>query len=241
MLLVPLLVAALQMQPTQDEVEEALTAGVREKLAAGWTLVDVRNDDDEILLTVTKNGAIEQHVGHLDRDASYRIDVLGQLPADLIAPNAFALQALAGGGGVEMQPDCGHVYPRFYMREGKERGAAAAKLVSSTLAASSDVERADVSASGRALFVIEVATKANEIRVTLDDDRIVAAEVRRYEFGPDVTTYRRQRAMKRAAAKGITSITAAGYGLVLVAGTRRFEIDPETFEPNFPDDHSCGC
>jgi hypothetical protein len=234
------------MQLTHAEIEQALVDGVRAKLVAGWELVDVRSeDDDEVIFTITRGIAVERHVAHFDYEddaaSGVRIEKVGAAPRDRFAPGAFLVEAIKGKGGVEIAGDCGRLYARPYVIDAKAKGAAARKLVAETLKASDDLEQASVDDT-EAVFGIELAGKFSELRVTLDDSKVVAAELRRYEYGPDETTYAQQAKLKRRLGASVQSIESDGLGPVLVGTKHRFEIDPSEFESNNPEGHlTCGC
>lgn len=246
--LLPLLVAALQMQGplTRAEVEQALADGVREKLAQGWSLADVSGDEDEVTLTLTHGKQVERHVVHVGDDGpddeggnAYRIDVGGTFPTRTTPDEFFAL-ALANGGGIEIIGDCGSYYTRAYFLEAHAKGKrAASALVAATLKSADDIEGAYVS-GGEAEFSLEVSGNAARLIVTLDDnDRVTAAEVRRYEYNADNSTYAQLDRMKRKLGDKVTSIVDGISGPKLV-GDKRFELDTSAIESNHPND-GCGC
>lgn len=245
LMLLPLLVGpALQMQApsTTAEIEVALTDGLRTKLADGWTLVDVRGDYDEVSFTITKGTKVEAHVAHIDgKTNAYRIDAGVAVPQDPIAPRDFMLLALAGAGGIEIGGDCGRVDAQAYLVDAKATGAKAGRLIASRLKSSRDVEGADVEGN-RAVFHLEMRGESYPIQlhVTLDAGIVVAAEARQYEYGADTTTFAKQSKLRRTLGTTVTSIEMDNYKIVL-AGDKRFTIDLEDLERNFPDDHGCGC
>lgn len=247
MLLLPLLVTALQMQsPSEDEVARALADGIHAKLDAGWTLVDVRSDHDEVTFTLVKGKRVEEHVVHVadrDSDAAYRIDVVSTPPAHPLAPpRPFVVHALANGGGIELAQNCGRVEPHVFLLHDRARGrAAAAKLVADTLKDSIDVENAEVGPN-LAVFTLEIVGGDHaKLHVELDDDnRVVAAELRRFEDGVDVTTYEGQARMQQKIGTAITRIEPGERGVVL-RGDKWFEIVPEKFERHVPPIEGCDC
>jgi hypothetical protein len=242
MLLLPVLgVSALEMQapPSDREIEQALVAGVRTKLAQGWTLASVEGDYDELTFTLTKGKRVEQHVAHIDHESgnALRIDTGVALPHHLIEPTDFMVDALVAGGGIEIGGDCGRVEARAYMIDASARGADAAVLVATTLRDSDDVESASLEAN-LATFSLDTST---ELRVTLDDGgKVLAAEVRRHEYGGDTTTHTRQDKMKARIGERVTRIVEGTFGPTL-HGDKRFTFHSNAFESNNPDDHSCGC
>lgn len=225
---------------TQAEVEQALADGVREKLARGWTLADVGGDEDEVTLTLTMGTQVERHVAHLDDEFNaVRIDAGGALPART-TPDEFFTAALISGGGIEIENDCGRYFARAYFLDAHAKGKrAASRLVATALRDSDDVESAYV-ADGQAEFALELpGGKSATLIVSLDDsDKVVAAELRRYEYSADIATHTKQAAMKRRIGDAVTSIVDGMSGPVLV-GAKRFEVS--AIEANDPDDHTCGC
>ena len=242
MFLLPLLgVTALQMQ-SKAEVEAELTNGVRTALADGWTLADVRGDEDEVTITMTKGDKIEQHVAHIDGEHNaYRVDVGGTLPAHPW-PNEFVALTLGQGGGIEIAGHCGSLDVRMYEPGPRAKGAAAGRLVSAMLKAADDLETASVDdTESRATFGLTLEGRYAELHVALDSGRVIAAELRKYTYGPDTTTHTKHRALKRAIGKTVTRIDDGDTGPVLF-GEKRFAIDYEAFEENDPDrEHYCGC
>jgi hypothetical protein len=248
-MLLPFLgVTALQMQAplSEAEIEQALVDGVREKLAKGWTVVDVRGDYDELAITLAKNGKVEQHVAHMDDEAgnAIRIDAGGPLPAHPIGVTDFLVLALSDrfgtGGGIEIGGDCGRIEARPYLLDASAKGADARRLVATTLKASDDVESAYVEGN-LATFSIDTAGKHAELRVTLDDNgKVTAAQVRRYDFGPDMSTHAKQSTMKDRIGDQVTKIVDGTFGPKLY-GDKRFTFDSNAFESHHTDDGSCGC
>ena len=232
----------MQAPLTESEVERLFAEGVREKIAQGWTLYDIDSAFEELTFTLTRSGKVEQHVAHIDHDAgnAYRIDAGVALPGTARNGGAIARQALTGKGGFEFDEDCGRVYPRFFVLEGSAKGAAAGRLVARTLKASEDVEDASIEDT-KAVFAIDIdGGKHAELRVTLDDDeKVIAAELRRYEYGPDLSTYTRQEAMRQKLGATVTKIVDGDNGPKLI-GSSSFEINRDKIERH-PDDGRCGC
>jgi hypothetical protein len=241
MFLLPLLGAtALEMQ-SQAELEAAVSTGLRAALANGWTLADIDTDDDELVFTMTKGGKVERHVAHVDgTHNAYRVEVGGPAGTGAGHP-ALVAQDLAAGGGIEIGSDCGMLHVRTYTPGPRAKGAPAARLVGALLAAADDLESADV-VDDRAVFHLTRDGEALELHVGLDDGRVVRAELRRYGYGADTTTYTRRRALRRAIGKAVTRIENGDDGVVLV-GAKRHVIAHVAFEPNDPDreEHACGC
>lgn len=230
---------------TEDELADVTSRGVRTAIEAGWILVSAESGPDEVIFTLTRGNAIARHIAKLDHAAgnSYRVEPAATLPANLFAPGAFLLTALAGGGGIELVGDCGTVSERPYLIERRATGAAAGRLVARSLAASQDVERATVD-DDRASFALDMRTGPAELRVTLDAGAVTAAELRRYQWAGDTSTFRRQRAMQRAVRAGsVTSIAADDdEATLLFIGAKRFTMPVEAFVSNDPDqDETCGC
>jgi hypothetical protein len=237
----------MQSPPTTREIEAALTQGVRDRLADGWTLVDVQGDQDELSLTLTKGKQVEAHVAHIDgKNNAYRIDVVA-MPQHPIAPDPQLVLSLAApNGGIELTNDCGHSIARPYMIETTAKGAAAGRLVAKTLKASRDVEGTDIE-SDHATFVLSMKDKPVELVVTLDSEIVVAAEIRNYGWGRDTTRYKRMSQLRKKLGATVTAIStistvAAGAYDVVLDGDKRFVIDIDSYEENFPDAHDgCGC
>ena len=245
--LLPLLVAALQMQGplTRAEVEQALADGVREKLAQGWAVVDVSGDEDEVTVTLTHGAQVERHVVHIGDDGpdeggnAHRIDV-GGAPPTRSHPDEFFELALASGGGIEIDGDCGRYFARAYFWDARAKGKpAASRLVATTLKSADDVESAYVG-DGEAEFSLEVGGSATRLVVTLDDNnKVIAAEVRRYEYNADNSTYQQLDRMKRKLGTKVTTIVD-GISAIELGGDKRFALDTLAIEPNHAND-GCGC
>nr|MDQ3370720.1 hypothetical protein [Myxococcota bacterium] len=128
--------------------------------------------------------------------------------------------------------------------EGSATGAEAGRLIARTLAASTDLESAAL-VDHRATFRLETPAGATELRVVLEPDGAVAsAEVRRFPWGTDQSTFRRQRALQRAMRE--TSVTAIladrADDTILMVGGKRFTLPGAAFVAHErDDDHSCGC
>jgi hypothetical protein len=235
------------MQLTHAEIEQALVDGVRAKVAAGWEIAAVESDDeDELVFTLTRGIAVERHVAHFDYQdesaSSVRIDKGGTAERGRFAPSPFLVAAIKGKGGIEIDNDCGRLYARPYMIDANAKGPAARKLVAETLKSSTDLEKAEL-VGDEAVFGVELDGKLSELHVTLDDDaKVVRAELRRYEYNPDMTTHKQQAKMKRRIGASVQMIEGGIMGPVLVSGTKRFEIDTSTFESNDTSEHlTCGC
>lgn len=235
---------ALQMQLTRAEIEQALVDGIRAKLEAGWEITDVRGDEDEVVFTLTRGIAVERHIAHVDEDPSaggVRIEKGGAVPQEPWTPSPFLVDAIKHGGGIEIAGDCGRIDARPYMIDAKAKGAAARKLVAETLKSSDDLEQASLD-DNAVVFAVDLGGKFAELHVTLGDGaKVIRAELRRYAYGPDMTTFTDQSKMKRRIGASVQTIEDGAMGPVLVGTKRKFEIDTSMFENNFPDDHTCGC
>ena len=243
--LLPLLsVTALEM-PSQAEVEEALSDGLRAALAEGWELADVRGDDDELVFTMTKDDQIEQHVAHLDGSHNaYRVDRGAALPAHPWPAEHVAL-AIAGGGGIEIGSECGGLDVRTYRPGPRARTpAAAARLVGALLKAADDLETANLVDGSHAVFGLSLESGYAELHVTLAaDTRVVGAELRHYSHGPDHSTFTARRSLGRAVGKAVTHISATDDGPLVLVGAKRFTLGYDHFESTRSEDdgETCGC
>ncbi|MBA3395722.1 MAG: hypothetical protein H0T89_23965 [Deltaproteobacteria bacterium] len=230
---------------TADAATAQLADGIRAALADGWLVADVRENGEEAAFTVTRGKAIEVHIARFEGTTtnSYRIEPALALPADPRPADAFLLAALTGGGGITIGGDCGTLDVNPYLIDGKATGAAAGQLVATTLADARDLESAYVT-EGSATFGIDRAAGPSVLEVSLDDTgAITAAELRRFQYGGDQTTFRRQGALARAVrGKVVTSVVDTGDDVVMFVGAKRFTIPQQAFVSNFPEnDETCGC
>lgn len=230
---------------SHEELEAALSAGLRSAIAAGWTLVDVSWEGGGALgFTLTRSGDVERHVAVFEGNI-YRVGP-ATLPADPIAPNEQLVEALRGGGGLELQSGCGGYFEVPYFVDGFATGAEAGQLVARSLAAADDLEAASLS-NGRAVFQLETKGGPIDLIATLTEDGVVAAaELRRYDSRPDYSSYRRRDGLARALRGAfVSSIRQERGGLVLRTNRGRFAIDPDgnAFRSKHRgrEDEGCGC
>ena len=250
------LATATPAEPTETitfdssiDLDAVLTARLRSAIEAGWSLVDVSSEDDGngIGFTLTREGDVERHVVVFDGTSVYRVGP-GTLPAQPTKPSAFLLEALQGGGGVEIESTCGGYAERPYVVDGFAVGPEARELVARSLAAADDLESTWVSGR-RAVFRLETDGSAMDLIVTLAEEGggVAEAELRRYELGGgDHTVYRRRGALARALRHAfVSSIHQEGDSIVLRTSRGRFAIDPDgtAFRSRYEDgDHGgCGC
>lgn len=239
-MLLPLLsIVALQM-PSEAQVEAQLTDGLRTALAHGWSLVAIHGDDDELLFTMERDGQREQHVIHIDgQHDAYRVDRGGVLPKHSW-PTQHVLDALAAGGGIEVESDCGSLDIRTYVPGPQAKRAAAQRLVGALLAAADDIEGVDAD-DDRAVFGMTLEGGYAELHVDLAGGRVIAAHLRKYAFGPDVTKYTKRRSLLRAIGERVRRVESDATGIALV-GAKRFALEAESFAYHDPDTrHGCGC
>lgn len=241
----PVTPAYIVRDTTADAATAQIADGIRAALADGWLIADIRDNGEEVAFTLTRGKAIEVHVARFEGTTtnSYRIEPALALPADPRPADAFLLAALTGGGGITIAGDCGTLEVNPYLLDGKATGAAAGRLVATALADARDLESAYVS-DGAATFGIDRAAGPSVLEVSLDDNgAITAAELRRFEYAGDQTTFRRQRALARAVrGKAVTSLVDTGDGVMMVVGAKRFTIPQEAFVSNHPEhDGTCGC
>ncbi|HEU0036775.1 MAG TPA: hypothetical protein VFQ53_39460 [Kofleriaceae bacterium] len=247
--LLPILsVASPVVVDGHEQLERALSDGVRAAVAQGWTLTAVGPEDDAIVFTLSRNGEVVRHVAKLDGTNSYYVEP-GAAPEWASAPSTFMMLAMrAKRGGVELESECGGFYERPYVVDAFEVGDASRKLVAKTLASAVDLESAYTIEGGRVVFDLELADgKASELVVHVDGEgRVVEAEQRRYEYATDDSTYRRMTRLKKLTKGGfVTAIDTSEGELVLVTNKGRFRIDPDgdafesTYDPE--DEGGCGC
>jgi hypothetical protein len=232
---------------SHDQLERALSVGVRSAIASGWTLVDVSHDYEAggFAFTLTREGDVERHVALFDGSNTYRVGP-GEVPEDPTKPSEMLLQALRGRGGIEIASNCGGYHERPYLVDDFAVGPEARELVARSLAAADDLEGAWMT-DGRAMFKLERGGDPLELLVTLTEEGGVAdAELRRYESGDDESIYRRRGAMVRALRGAfVSSIQQGDNGLVLRTNRGRFSIDPDgsAFRSRYEEagHEGCGC
>jgi hypothetical protein len=247
-LLLPLLVAGAEPQvvATGDHavVEAALSRGVRQRIDAGWSLVDVHTEKDDFIVTLGKADGFERHVLHVDSPESYRIEIPTAPPIEPEEPSAFMIEAVsAPRGGFEITSGCGDYYARPFIVDDEATGEFASALVARQLATSIDVRRV-TRESGHVVFTIAKKEGERELLVWLDPKgKVIEAQVRRFAWESGGSHYKRVDQMKRATRNTrVTSIaTLRDSSLVLVTPAGRFELDPDASSFDYDDDGEGGC
>ena len=249
-LVLPLLASVSAGAPVETqarshaELEALVGDGVRAAVAAGWRLVAIEGDDTGLTFTVVAGGAAQRHVAIVDERMEggvYRVE-RGAAPADPGGVTDAALAAAAApAGGFEILPACGDFYERAYVVEAAARGAAAGELASATLAAADDLEDALPEGDTVTLALERDGAPVDLVLTRGADDRLAAAEVRRYDYRGDASTYAGMSAFRTL--PPLTRLETDGADhLVLVAGRRRIPIDPDHFAPHPDLEHDgCGC
>ena len=236
---------------TQADLERMLADAVRARVARGWTLAAVDGDEQSVTYVVTRKGVAERHIAVIDdrgNGGSYRVERtaargwLGRAPDDLALEMARAPR-----GGLEFVMGCGDWYDRAYVIDAEAIGDAAGTLVAHALG---DGELVEASSTGdEARFAIARGDANVSLVVGLDDrHRVVAAELRRYEWLDDHVSYARQDALADALEDArVSAIDGDDLDapVLVLAGGRRFAIDPDAAafveDPRDPDDTGCGC
>lgn len=254
-MLLPLLgVGALAGSPPKvivtgnhDTVERALNLGVRTQIDAGWSVVDLRTENDEFVVTLVKGDAVERHVMHFDDKDSYRVEPDAVLPANVSEPSELTLSALAAPrGGIEITTSCGDYYEVPYLVDDAASGEFAATLVARTLATASDLRSASVY-GGRATFVIERGGAKLDLLVWLDPKgKVIEAELRRFMHGEgEGVMYKRVRAMKAALKHTrVIAIDESASRISLTTSKGRYVVNPDGDAFLYPDEseyEGCGC
>jgi len=255
LLLVPWLAVAAGATPavvttgTYRQVEAALDEGVRSRIDAGWAVVDMRTENDEFVVTLTRDDAIERHVMHFDSSNSYRVERdVTALPTELMEPDDFTLRALSSArGGFEVAATCGDYYQRPYFVDDAATGELARSMVARVLATADDVHGASQH-DGRATFTLGKRGTTVDLVVWLDPmGKVIEAQVRRFESGAssESPSYKRAGAMKRAL-RGVkvVGISERGASLTLETSRGRFVLDPDgtAFDSgNNGEYEGCGC
>ena len=253
-ILLPLLgVGALAGAPdvivtgNHETVERALNVGVRSQIDAGWSVADIRSENEELVVTLVKGDAVERHVMHFDDKVSYRVVPDAVMPADAAEPSELTLNALsAPRGGIEITASCGDYYEVPYLVDDAASGEFAGTLVARTLATASDLRSASVHA-GRATFVVERGGAKLDLLVWLDPKgKVIEAELRRFmNGGDDEVVYKRVRAMKAALGHTrVVGIEESASRISLKTSKGRYVINPDGDAFLYPDDgeyEGCGC
>jgi hypothetical protein len=237
---------------SQAELERMVADGVRARVRAGWALAAVDGSDDGIVFTVTRRGVAELHSVTIDErgtGGTYRVS-RARARGDLgPAPSPMTLEMVrAPRGGLELASDCGYWYERAYVVDASATGDDAGRLIARTLRSADDLLAAG-SIGDDMHFSLASSDKPLDLVVTLDDrHQVIAAEVRRFDWLVDTSTYTRKPSMDRAL-KSASVLAIEGEDLdaptLVLAGGRRFAIDPELTafveDPRDPDTDGCGC
>lgn len=246
-MLLPLLASLVISTGSHAEVEQTLTEGLRTRLAAGWTIADMRTENDEYVVTLTRDDRVEAHVLSDADKATYRIETDAQVPADPREPSEEIVRALAAPrGGLEISMGCGEYYERAYVLQASGTRDVARRLVAWTLATAEDLRMVSVW-DQHALFVIERDGQRMDLHAWLDPKgNVLEAQLRRYDEVNDGTaTYRRGPAMKRALLRrSVVAITNDDGKIVLGTGKGSFALDPDGDAFAYPqsEEHEgCGC
>lgn len=252
MWILPMLATAVVATGNRADIEQALTAGLRARVTAGWEIADLRTEirsgHDEMVVTMVDGDAVERHVIAFGGDATYRVETDAALPPGPTPPAAGTIAALsAPNGGLEIADGCGEYSVLSYFVEDAARDGLAPRLVASTLATADDLTWVGVG-DDRATFAFERDGRAMTLIASLDRaGQVVAAEIRWYGGDADAaTTYRDLRSLKRVVRhRRVTRITS-GHGGTVVVGRRRFAIDPDDTAFDYGEGDSeeyegCGC
>jgi hypothetical protein len=226
-------------------IEQALSDGVRARVAAGWAVLDLRTVNDEFVVTVRKADAIEKHIVHFDRKNVYRIEQAASAPADANEPSDFVRQALAAPrGGIELMASCGGYYERAYVIDDEATGEFATTLVARALATTDDVAGAS-SRHGHVVFSLQKKNLQRDLVVWVDPKgTVIEAQLRRFEHGGGGPNYKRTAELKRAMTKTrVISVVDHGATLALVTPSGKFVIDPNgaSFDHGEGEYEGCGC
>ncbi|MEJ7599374.1 MAG: hypothetical protein WKG01_15820 [Kofleriaceae bacterium] len=245
LILLPILTGAIGLHlDTHEALETELVAQVRADVKAGWGVVDGPGYDAGV--SVVKDGLVMRRSIEPD-DAGEGGQLTVAITPATSAPriSEFLTQAMTRGG-VTLASSCGGWYLDPYVIEERARGAAAAALVSTTLRGADDLESASYEGS-LVTVVLERDGSGLELTVEIDDEnRIDRATVKRMQSATDTGTYKRKNRLRQALrGKTITTIDTSESAVVLVVGSKRFELDPDgdafVPHPRDDDDSGCGC
>ena len=224
------------------QVEQALSDEVKARVTAGWSLIDVRTMNDELVVTLQKQDSYERHVVHFDRLATYRVEADVKAPADVDEPGQFLIDVLASpSGGIEIDSACGEYYVRPYLVDEHSTGEFATSLIARALVTAANVTNATPTDDGtRFTFGLVRKQVARDLVVWLDPKGgVIEAQLRRFEYGGSGTTYDRMPALKKSLAK--TRVTAIRNS-TLVTPKGRFTLDPDGSAFSYDEgEHGCGC
>lgn len=247
-MLLPLLASAVvAAQGSYADVERSLSDGVRARVSAGWAVADVRTENEEFVVTVTKGDAVERHVMAFEAKNVYRVETDAKLPAEPVEPGEFTALALASPrGGIEITSGCGDYYQVPYLVEGWATRETAGRFVAWTLATADDLRSSTVHSS-RATFAIERNGSPMNLIVWLDrKGNVIEAQLRRYEGQNDgAATFKNSRAMKKALLKATVTKISDKAGGTLTLGKGIYAINPDgnafTYESYDGEYEGCGC
>ena len=249
LLLLPLLTAGIAPvhHDTNAALEEALVAQVRADVKAGWRVIE--GYDGGAGVSVVKDGIVMRRAITVEQDGEGGELTATAMPANDDPPREddFLTQSMLNGG-VTLASGCGDWSLDHYILVDRARGEAAGKLVADTLRTADDVESASQE-NGVVTFMLERETQGLQLVVELDDEsRIERASVKRVRFVTDNGTYKRKNRMRQSLrGTTVTTIDTSGTSgsIVLVAGTKRFEFDPNSdafvAHPRDDNDSGCGC
>jgi len=222
-------------------VEQALSDGIRAQALGGWTVADVRTVNDELVVTLSKSEAFEQHVIHFDKRHTYRVERDIKPPTDLEEPSPFFAAALASpaGGGVEISSGCGDYSLLPYVVDEHATGEFATALVARTLSTADRLSEM-TDEPDRVKFTITKREVTRELFVWLDrKGAVIEAQVRRPEYGGGGGTYTQLPALKKALSK--TRVIGV-QGDTLITPKGKFVIDPDgSFDYDDVGEGGCGC
>jgi hypothetical protein len=228
-----------------QRLEAALSDQLRERIAAGWTVIDARSLPDEFVVTLRKADAFEKHIVQFDTQRTYRIENAPKEPADPNEPSEFLLHALAAPrGGLEVTATCGGYTDRAYLIDDEAAGEFATTLASRALSTADEITAA-FSHAGRVTFTLRKKGIERDLVVWLDPKgNVLEAQLRRFESGGAGAKYARTAELKNALAKTrVTSVVGSGTTLALVTPKGRFLIDPKgnAFDYSESYGEGCGC
>lgn len=244
MLLLPLL-ATLVATGSEQVVERALVDGVHAQVDAGWLVADMHNERGGFVVTLAKGDAIERHVLHTGDPETYVIEAATALPADPSEPSETFLQAIASPrGSFDITSGCGEMYAvPYFIDDAASDPLFASTLVTRTLAIADDVMSASIE-DHIARFTVARDGETRNLVVTLaPNGKVLAAELRRYEYGSasDSVTFKRIKPMRQALHRARVVAIDETDGVTLVTAKGRFAMDPEGSGWEHPDDEYAGC
>ena len=246
-MLLPLLASVVVATAgSHADVERTFSDGVRARVAAGWTVADMRSENDGFVATLVAGEQIERHVMEFTGKAEYRIESDAKLPQEAVEPSDWTLQALTSPrGGIEISSGCGGEYFEVpYMVESFATEAMAPRFVAATLATADDLTQAHVY-SNKATFKIERGDRELTLLVWLDNrGNVIEAQLRSYGGANDGTaSYNKSRQLSQALRHGKVARITDANGVTLVTSKSSFPIDPDgdAFASNDEEYEGCGC